>query len=128
MSALTADIGTLQAYANDFKRSADATTAIRPTLQRIVDAWELITTAVSDVGARIAKAEDDERDAMWSELQEDLDCAREAWFTTLADVAKVDLDLKATDAKIVAGMSSQQVAAAVAARPTMALTAYIAAA
>ena len=128
MTQLTADIAALHLAADGFKQLADATKGIRTTLQRIVDAWTVITTAVADVTAQIGEAEEDERAALWSNLQQDLDSARKAWSAALADVNLVDLRLTASDAKIVVGMSSEQVAAALAAHPTVALTDYIAAA
>ena len=112
-------IAALVTYDAAMPKQADATTAIRSALQRIVDAWELITTAVNNVGARIARAEDDERGVVGRELQEDLDSARVARTTSFVDVETVELDLKADDAKIVVAMSSQRVAAAEAARPTV---------
>ena len=128
MTQLEADIAALHLAADGFKRLADATKDIRTTLQRIVDAWAVITTAVADVTAQIGEAEEDERAALWSNLQQDLDSARTAWGAALADVHLVDLRLTASDAKIIVGMSSGQVAAALAAHPTVALTDYIAAA
>jgi uncharacterized coiled-coil DUF342 family protein len=121
---LTADVSTLHLLAQNYHNMATEAAALEENLQAILNEWLSLESDVDAAVTDIQTATSDADAAQFEAVVDDITNAIEEWGDAYKQAGELNLDLKASDAKLEIGMSSDEVQAAIAQGTSMDIIDY----